>query len=127
MTDQKSKQKISTVAGRTGDAGKVVVERVFRAHTDPNIIPQCWSPRRFTTTIEKMDVRPAGIVSTFMQHSLIDKYWSIAAPVSIGKGKSFFKDIKNNELDLKLFKAKTYNHCRNYIFYCHSDKKEKNR
>ena len=63
MTDQKSKQKISTVVGRTGDTGKAVVERVFRAHTDPKIISQWWSPRCFTTTIEKMDVKPGGIAA----------------------------------------------------------------
>jgi hypothetical protein len=101
-------------------------ERVFKAHTDPNIMPHWWGPRRFTTTSGKMDVRPAGIVSTFMQHGLIDEYRGVVAPVAIGKGKPFFKDIKNNELNLKLFKTKTYNRG-NYIIDYHSDKKEKNR
>jgi uncharacterized protein YndB with AHSA1/START domain len=36
-------------------------EHVFKAYTDPNIIPQWWGPRRFTTTIDKMDVRPGGV------------------------------------------------------------------
>jgi uncharacterized protein YndB with AHSA1/START domain len=37
------------------------VERVFKAYTDPTIVPQWWGPRRFTTTIDKMDVRPDGV------------------------------------------------------------------
>jgi uncharacterized protein YndB with AHSA1/START domain len=35
-------------------------ELVFRAFTDPELIPQWWGPRRYTTTIDKMDVRPGG-------------------------------------------------------------------
>ena len=33
---------------------------VFQACTDPQAIPQWWGPRRYTTTVDKMDVRPAG-------------------------------------------------------------------
>jgi uncharacterized protein YndB with AHSA1/START domain len=33
---------------------------VFRANTDRNLIPQWWGPKRFTTTIDKMDVKPGG-------------------------------------------------------------------
>jgi uncharacterized protein YndB with AHSA1/START domain len=36
-------------------------ELVFKACTDPNLIPQWWEPKRFTTTVDKMDVRPGGI------------------------------------------------------------------
>ena len=75
---------------------------------------------------KKTDVRLAGIVSNFMQHGLIDQYRSVVAPAATGKGKPFQKDIKNNELDTKLFKMNTYNHRRNYVFYCRSDNKEKN-
>ena len=75
---------------------------------------------------KKMDMRLAGIVSNFMQHGLIDQYRSVVAPAATGKGKPFQKDIKNNELDTKLFKMNTYNHRRNYVFYCRSDNKEKN-
>ena len=75
---------------------------------------------------KKMDVRLAGIVSNFMQHGLTDQYRSVVAPAATGKGKPFQKDIKNNELDMKLFKMNTYNHRRNYVFYCRSDNKEKN-
>jgi dihydrofolate reductase len=75
---------------------------------------------------KKIDVRLAGIVSNFMQHGLIDQYRSVVAPAATGKGKPFQKDIKNNELDTKLFKMNTYNHRRNYVLYCRSDSKEKN-
>ncbi|HXZ13759.1 MAG TPA: SRPBCC domain-containing protein [Candidatus Sulfotelmatobacter sp.] len=33
---------------------------VFRAWTEPKHLAQWWGPRGFTTTIEKMDVRPGG-------------------------------------------------------------------
>ena len=35
-------------------------ELVFKAYTDPNLIPQWWGPRNLTTTVDKMDVRPGG-------------------------------------------------------------------
>ena len=33
---------------------------VFKAYTDPDLIPQWWGPKRFATTVDKMDVRPGG-------------------------------------------------------------------
>lgn len=36
-------------------------ELVFRAHTDPNLIAQWWGPRRFTTTVDRMDAQMGGI------------------------------------------------------------------
>jgi uncharacterized protein YndB with AHSA1/START domain len=33
---------------------------VFAAYTDPELIPQWWGPRRTTTIVEEMDVRPGG-------------------------------------------------------------------
>jgi len=33
---------------------------VFRANTDRNLISQWWGPKRFTTTIDKMDAKPGG-------------------------------------------------------------------
>ena len=42
-------------------------EKVFSASTDPDLIPQWWGPERFTTTVEKMDVRPGG-AWRFIQH-----------------------------------------------------------
>jgi uncharacterized protein YndB with AHSA1/START domain len=36
-------------------------ELVFKAYTDPSLIPQWWGPRGFTTTVDQMDVRPGGV------------------------------------------------------------------
>jgi uncharacterized protein YndB with AHSA1/START domain len=36
-------------------------ELVFKAYTDPNLIPQWWGPRGYTTTVDRMDVRLGGI------------------------------------------------------------------
>jgi uncharacterized protein YndB with AHSA1/START domain len=33
---------------------------VWKAYTDPAAIPQWWGPRRHTTRVDKMDVRPGG-------------------------------------------------------------------
>ncbi|OLC09659.1 MAG: ATPase [Chloroflexi bacterium 13_1_40CM_67_9] len=33
---------------------------VFKAMTDPDLIPRWWGPRNYTTTVDKMDVRPGG-------------------------------------------------------------------
>ena len=35
-------------------------ELVFKAMTDPDLIPRWWGPRGYTTTVDKMDVRPGG-------------------------------------------------------------------
>jgi uncharacterized protein YndB with AHSA1/START domain len=34
---------------------------VWEAYTDPKHIPHWWGPRRLTTTVNKMDVRPGGV------------------------------------------------------------------
>jgi len=47
---------------------EVVMTRVFeaprdlvwRAYTDPKMIPRWWGPRDYTTTVDKMDLRPGG-------------------------------------------------------------------
>jgi len=36
-------------------------ELVFKAYTDPKLIPQWWGQRSTTTTVDKMDVRPGGV------------------------------------------------------------------
>ena len=36
------------------------LELVFRAYTDPELIPRWWGPRGTTTTVDKMDVRVGG-------------------------------------------------------------------
>ena len=35
-------------------------ELVWKACTDPEAIPRWWGPRRHTTRVDKMDVRPGG-------------------------------------------------------------------
>ena len=35
-------------------------ELVWKAHTDPNLIPQWWGRRTDTTIVDQMDVRPGG-------------------------------------------------------------------
>ncbi len=35
-------------------------ELVFKAYTDPDLIPKWWGPRKYTTTVDKMDVRVGG-------------------------------------------------------------------
>ena len=35
-------------------------ELVFKAVTDPELIPQWWGPRYLSTEVDKMDVRPGG-------------------------------------------------------------------
>ncbi len=50
--------KHSIVMTRDFDAPR---ELVFKAITDPNLIPQWWGPRSLTTTVDKMEVRPGGI------------------------------------------------------------------
>ena len=36
-------------------------ELLFKAHTDPDLIPQWWGLRSNTTIVEEMDVRPGGM------------------------------------------------------------------
>jgi uncharacterized protein YndB with AHSA1/START domain len=42
-------------------------QRVFKAYTDPTLIPQWWGPRRLTTTVETMEVKKGG-VWRYVQH-----------------------------------------------------------
>ena len=35
-------------------------ELVFKAYTDPAMVPHWWGQRGATTTVDKMDVRPGG-------------------------------------------------------------------
>lgn len=35
-------------------------ELVFKAHIDPELIPQWWGPHKYTTTVEKLEARPGG-------------------------------------------------------------------
>jgi uncharacterized protein YndB with AHSA1/START domain len=35
-------------------------ELVFKAYTDPQLIPQWWGPRNLSTEVDKLDLRPGG-------------------------------------------------------------------
>jgi uncharacterized protein YndB with AHSA1/START domain len=62
----------------TAEPGKQFVEierifdaprdRVFKVITDPQTIPHWWGPRRYTTVVDKMEVR-AGGQWRFVQHN----------------------------------------------------------
>lgn len=45
------------VIKRTFDAPRDVV---FKAATDPNLIPKWWGPRKLETVVDQMEVRPGG-------------------------------------------------------------------
>lgn len=45
------------VMTRVFDAPRDVV---FKAVTDPNLIPKWWGPARYETTVDRADVRPGG-------------------------------------------------------------------
>lgn len=55
ITAEPRKQEI--VITREFDAPR---ELVFKASTDPKLIPQWWGPRYLATEVDKMDVRPGG-------------------------------------------------------------------
>jgi uncharacterized protein YndB with AHSA1/START domain len=46
------------VIARVFDAPREVV---FKAITDPALVPSWWGPRRYTTKVDRMDVRPGGM------------------------------------------------------------------
>ena len=48
---------LEIVLTRTFDAPRALV---FTTMTDPALIPKWWGPRAYTTTVDKMDVRPGG-------------------------------------------------------------------
>jgi len=55
LTVEPGKQEI--VATRVFDAPR---DLVFKTITDPRLIPSWWGPRRLTTTVDEMEVRPGG-------------------------------------------------------------------
>lgn len=55
ITAERGKQEI--VITREFDAPR---ELVFKAFTDPNLIPQWWGPRYLSTEVDKIDVKPGG-------------------------------------------------------------------
>jgi uncharacterized protein YndB with AHSA1/START domain len=36
-------------------------ELVFKAHTDPGLIAKWWGPRKYTTTVDKLELRVGGV------------------------------------------------------------------
>ena len=50
--------KQETVITRIFDAPR---DLVFKAYADPNLVPQWWGPRKYTTRVDKMDVKPGGM------------------------------------------------------------------
>lgn len=52
------------IVTRVYDAPRALL---FKAHTDPNSVPQWWGPSFLTTAVDKMDVRQGGIWR-FVQH-----------------------------------------------------------
>ena len=55
ITAEPGKQEI--VITREFDAPR---ELVFKAYSDPKLIPQWWGPRYLATEVDKMDLRPGG-------------------------------------------------------------------
>src|SRR5258708_700241 len=61
-----AREALEVVLTREFDAPR---ETVFEALTDPELIPQWWGPRGYTTRIDKLDLRPGG-EWPFVQHDL---------------------------------------------------------
>lgn len=57
MTELTTPSDREIVTERVFDAPR---ERVFEAMTDPELIPQWWGPRGYTTIVDVMDVKPGG-------------------------------------------------------------------
>jgi len=67
LEEEKSRREKTVLIAEPGKQESSIIrifdapcERVFRASTDPKLIPRWWGPRRYTTTIDRMDVRPGG-------------------------------------------------------------------
>lgn len=52
------------IMSRSFDAPR---ELVFKAMSDPKLIPQWWGPKEYTTTVDKMELKPGG-VWRYVQH-----------------------------------------------------------
>jgi len=49
-------------------------ELVFKAFTDPTLVPRWWGPRDFTTIVDRMEVRMGGIWRYVQQGADGDQY-----------------------------------------------------
>ena len=64
-------------------------ELVFKAFTDPTLVPKWWGPHEYTTTVDKMDVRMGGLWryvqrgSEGDEHGFRGVYHEISAPERI--------------------------------------------
>lgn len=64
-------------------------ERIFKAMTDPLLIPKWWGPRKYDTVVDKMEVRPGGQWrfinrdDSGQEHGFHGVYHSIEAPQRI--------------------------------------------
>jgi uncharacterized protein YndB with AHSA1/START domain len=51
------REKLEIVMSYVFDAPR---ELVFKCYTDPDLFVKWWGPREYTTTVDKLDVRPGG-------------------------------------------------------------------
>lgn len=64
-------------------------ELVFKAMTDPVLIPQWWGPRQYTTIVDKMEVKAGGLWryiqrnDTGEEYAFHGVYHSITAPETV--------------------------------------------
>jgi uncharacterized protein YndB with AHSA1/START domain len=77
------RQKLEVVQSRVFDAPRA---RVWKAITDPAIIPHWWGPRALTTTVDKLDLKVGGDWRFLQydaqgnQYAFHGKYMEIHAP-----------------------------------------------
>ena len=61
---EKTKTSMFTLPSDTEILGSRVLDAppdlVFKAYTDPTVIPQWWGPSRYVTTVEKLEARAGG-------------------------------------------------------------------
>jgi uncharacterized protein YndB with AHSA1/START domain len=84
---------LEVVASRVFDAPR---DLVFRAYTDPTLVPRWWSPKRHTTVVDKMDVRVGGAWRFVIQDAtgaeiatFSGEYREIVAPERIVRTENF--------------------------------------
>lgn len=63
--------KQETIMSRVFDAPR---ELVFKAYTDPELVPQWWGPKGYTTIVDKMEVKTGGIWRYIQRGSEGDEY-----------------------------------------------------
>ena len=88
-TAQKSEMQVTRLSdtelqiAREFDAPRDIV---FRALTDPTLLPKWWGPRRYKTVVDTMDVRPGGkwrmrnITADGGEHAFRGEFREVKAP-----------------------------------------------